>query len=178
MILSEGIPRDRINYQFSVDLRYVKQYHEVNLEITAQELQLETLDIIAGRFHQQHNSLFGYCLEDENTAVELINFRLMCIGKTQKPVFRQEDYDGADPSRAVKKRRSIFLPLQKQTEEVDVYDGLRLKFGNKISGPAIIEQVNTTAFVTPEYSLMVDKYGSYTMYLKGSAEEVENRILE
>ena len=177
LLLSEGIPHDRINYQFSVDLRYVKQYHEVNLEITADELQLQTLDTIARRFHQQHNNLYGYCLEDENTAVELINFRLMCIGKTQKPAFRQEDYDGADPSRAVKKRRSIFLPLQKQTEEVDVYDGLRLKFGNKISGPAIIEQVNTTAFVTPEYSLMVDKYGSYTMYLKGMEEEVEKRIL-
>jgi N-methylhydantoinase A len=116
-------------------------------------------------------------LEDENTAVELINFRLMCIGKTQKPALRQEDYGGADPFRAVKKRRNIFLPLQKHTKEVDVYDGLRLKFGNKISGPAIVEQVNTTAFVTPEYSLMVDKYGSYTMYLKGMENEVEKRIL-
>jgi N-methylhydantoinase A len=177
LLLSEGIPRDRINYRFSVDLRYVKQYHEVNLEITAEELQHQTHDIIAGRFHQQHSSLFGYSLENENTAVELINLRLICIGKTQKPAFRQEDYDGSDPSRAVKSHRKIFLPLQKQTKEVDVYDGLRLKFGNKISGPAILEQVNTTTFVTPEYNLMVDKYGSYTMYLKGGEEEVENRIL-
>ena len=177
LLLSEGIPRDRINYRFSVDLRYVKQYHEVNLEITVEELQLKTHDIIAGRFHQQHSSLFGYSLENENTAVELINLRLICIGKTQKPAFRQEDYDGSDPSRAVKNHRKIFLPLQKQTKEVDVYDGLRLKFGNKISGPALLEQVNTTTFVTPEYNLMVDKYGSYTMYLKGEEEEVEKRIL-
>jgi N-methylhydantoinase A len=103
---------------------------------------------------------------------------LICIGKTQKPAFRQENYDGADPSGAVKYCRKIFLPLQKHTKEVDVYDGLRLKFGNKISGPAMIEQVNTTTFVTPEYGLMVDKYGSYTMYLKGMEEEVEKRILD
>jgi hypothetical protein len=32
--------------------------------------------------------------------------------------------------------------------------------------------------VTPEYGLMVDKYGSYTMYLKGMEEEVEKRILD
>jgi N-methylhydantoinase A len=177
LLLSEGIPRDKINYQFSVDLRYVKQYHEVNLKIKAEELNLETLDIIAGRFHHQHNNLYGYSLEDENAAVELINFRLMCIGETQKPAFREEDYKGADPSRAVKKSREIYLPLQKQNKEIDVYDGMRLKFGNKISGPAIVEQVNTTAFVTPEYNLMVDKYGSYTMYLKGMEDEVEKRIL-
>jgi N-methylhydantoinase A len=178
LLLSEGISRDRINYQISVDLRYVKQYHEVNLKITAEELQQGTLDLVAAGFHQQHNKLYGYSLENEDTAIELINLRLICIGKTQKPAFRQENYDGADPSGAVKYCRKIFLPLQKHTKEVDVYDGLRLKFGNKISGPAMIEQVNTTTFVTPEYGLMVDKYGSYTMYLKGMEEEVEKRILD
>jgi N-methylhydantoinase A len=177
LLLAEGIPRNRINYRFSVDLRYVRQYHEVNLAITAEDLLLETLDTIAGRFHQQHNALFGYSLEDEDTAVELINLRLMCIGKTQKPVFQEEDYDGADASKGIKSRRRIFLPLQKHQKEINVYDGLRLKFGNRIAGPAIVEQVNTTTFVTPEYNLMVDKYGSYTMYLKEIEEEVEKRIL-
>jgi len=177
LLLAEGIARDGINYQFSVDLRYIKQYHEVNLAISVQELMRQNLDQIAGRFHQQHRKHYGYSLEEEKTAVELINLRLVCIGITRKPAFRQEDYDRADPSRAAKYRRKIFLPLQKQVEEVDVYDGLRLKFGNKICGPAIIEQVNTTTFVTPEYNLMVDKYGSYTMYLKGMGEAVEKRIL-
>jgi hypothetical protein len=37
--------------------------------------------------------------------------------------------------------------------------------------------VNTTAFVTSEYNLIVDRYGSYTMYLKSRKEEVEKRIL-
>jgi len=177
LLLSEGIARDRIKYRFSVDLRYVKQYHEVNLQITAEELQQQTLDKVAGRFHQQHGNLYGYSLEDENTAVELINLRLICIGKTQKPAFRQEDYAGEDPTRAVKNQRKIFLPLQKQAKEVEVFDGLRLKFGNKISGPAILEQVNTTTLVTSEYNLMVDKYGSYTMYLREMEGEVEKRIL-
>jgi len=177
LLLAEGISRDRIHYQFSVDLRYVKQYHEVNLNLTAEELQRETLDMVAARFHHQHNQLYGYSLENEDPGIELINLRLICTGKTQKPAFRRENHDGADPSGAAKHRRKIFLPLRKLTQEVDVYDGMRLKFGNKISGPAMIEQVNTTSFVTPEYSLMVDKYGSYTMYLKDMEEEVEKRIL-
>ena len=177
LLQSEGIPKDNIHYQFSFDLRYIKQYHEVNVKVAAAELQQETLDSIARRFHQQHYSFYGYSLEEENAAIEIINLRLVCIGKTQKPAFQQEEYDGADPSRAYKKRRRLFLPLQKRFEEVDVFDGFRLKFGNRITGPAIVEQVNTTAFLTPEYNLMVDKCGSYTMYLKGREEEVEARIL-
>jgi N-methylhydantoinase A len=177
LLKSEGIPRIDVRYQFSLDLRYLKQYHEVNVEITAEELQGFDFDAIAGRFHQQHNNLYGYSLEDESTPIELINLRLICIGKTQKPEFKQEDYDGDDPSAAWKQSRSIFLPQQKTFQDVDVFDGLKLKFGNQISGPAIIEQVNTTALVTPEYNLMVDRYGSYTMYLKSQKENVEKRIL-
>ena len=100
---SEGIPQDRIQYKFSLDLRYVQQYHEVNVVIAAAELQQDNFDAIAARFHRQHKNLFGYCLEDEGTAVELINIRLMCIGKTDKPELQTEDYDGGDPSGAFKK---------------------------------------------------------------------------
>ena len=58
-----------------------------------------------------------------------------------------------------------------------MFDGDKLNFGNKVVGPAIIEQVNTTTFVTPEYNLLVDKYGSYTMYVKSNEAEVTKRIL-
>ena len=44
-------------------------------------------------------------------------------------------------------------------------------------GPAIIEQVNTTTFVTPEYNAVCDRYGSYTMYLKKREKEFIHRAL-
>jgi N-methylhydantoinase A len=61
---------------------------------------------------------------------------------------------------------------------VDVFDSFKLRYGNKIEGPAILEQVNTTTFVTPEYSVLVDKFGSYTLYLKSREEEFAGRILK
>jgi N-methylhydantoinase A len=177
LLQSENIPEDRIEYVYSLDLRYLKQYHEVNMEITCDEIEGADMDSIAIRFHYKHNKLYGYSLEDEETPVELINQRLLCTGKTKKPEFQLEAYDGPDPSKAYKKIRKSFLPLQKKFEDVSVFDGARLKYGNKVTGPAIIEQVNTTTFVTPEYNLLVDKYGSYTMYLKSKEDEVEKRVL-
>jgi len=177
LLKSEGIPDNRIEHIYALDLRYLKQYHEVNVEISSGEIQQFDLNSISARFHKKHNELFGYSLEEEQTPVELINLRIVCIGQTRKPEFKTETFKGPDPSTAFKRKRRAFLPLQKRFEELDVFDGARLGFGNRVVGPAIVEQVNTTTFVTPEYNLLVDKYGSYTMYMKSSEEEVTKRIL-
>ena len=177
ILKSEGIPENQIRYIWSLDLRYVKQYHEVNVKITSDEINKADFGAITSRFHQKHHTLFGYSLKEEQTPVELINCRIMCIGQTQKPEFQLESYSGSDPSGAFKKVRRVFLPLQKKYDELNVFDGAKLQFGHKVSGPAIIEQINTTTFVTPEYNLLVDKFGSYTMYLKAKEAEVEKRIL-
>ena len=57
-----------------------------------------------------------------------------------------------------------------------VYNGHKLQYGNKVLGPAIIEQVNTTTFVAPGYNVLCDKYGSYTLYVKEREEEIKERI--
>ena len=48
--------------------------------------------------------------------------------------------------------------------------------GNRVEGPAVIEQVNTTTFVTPEYNVLCDRYGSYTVYLKEKEEEIQKKL--
>jgi N-methylhydantoinase A len=177
LLVSEGINEGDIEYRFSLDLRYVKQYHEVEVDVTAQEVDRFDLDSMAKRFHPAHNALYGYSLETEGTPVELINVRLVCIGRTRKPEFQRQEFAGEDPSSARKGDRKVYLPLQKEFGRVPVFDGLAMQFGNRIEGPAIIEQVNTTTFVTPEFNVLTDRYGSFTMYLKDREDEVKRRIL-
>ncbi len=177
LLISEGIKESSIEYRYSLDLRYVKQYHEVGVMVTAQEVDRFDISSMARRFHPAHNALYGYSLEDQGTPIELINMRLVCIGSTDKPEFQQQKHAGEDPSRAYKRSRKVYLPLQKEFREVSVFDGLALEFGNHIEGPAIIEQVNTTTFVAPEFNVLTDRFGSFTMYLKECEEEVKRRIL-
>ena len=177
LLKSEHIPEDSIQHTHSLDMRYVKQYHEVNIEITKEEVEKGDIESIALKFHPEHNRLYGYSLEEEGTPIELINLRLSSIGKTVKPEFRQEKYDREDPSKALKKRRQLYIPLKNVFEEVPVYDGHRLRYGNKIEGPALIEQVNTTTFITPEYNVICDMYGSYTMYLKTKEGEIKEKLV-
>ena len=178
LLKSENIKEKKIELIYSLDLRYIKQYHEVNVLVTKQEIEKSNFTSIAKKFHPEHNRLYGYSLEEENTKIELINMRLQCIGHTDKPKFIQEKYDSDEPKKAFKSKRKVYLPNEKEFEEISVFDGHKLKFGNKIVGPSIIEQVNTTIFVTSEYNVLCDKYGSYTMYLKERAKEFERRILK
>jgi N-methylhydantoinase A len=176
LLRSERIPEDAIRHIFSVDLRYVKQYHEVSVPITRKEIEEGNIEGIASRFHPEHNRLYGYSLEEQGTAIELINLRLMSVGKTVKPRFSEEAFAGTDPSHAFKKNRKVYLPLDEAFAEVPVYDGYKLRCGNRVEGPAVIEQVNTTTFVTPEYNVWCDRYGSYTVYLKEKEAEIRKKL--
>jgi N-methylhydantoinase A len=175
LLKSEHISEDSVQHIYSLDMRYVKQYHEVNVVITKDEIEKGALDSIASRLHPEHDRLFGYSLKEDGTPIELINLRLTSIGRTDKPKFEQEKYSETS-NLPVKTKRNVYLPVEKDFAEVPVYDGHKLKYGNKIEGPAIIEQINTTTFVTPEYNVLCDKYGSYTMYLKTREKEIEDRL--
>jgi N-methylhydantoinase A len=178
LLRSEHIPKDRIQFNYSIDMRYVKQYHEVNVVVTQEEVRRGRMDSIAKKFHPEHNRLYGYSLEEVGTPIEVINFRLTCVGRTDKPRFRKMKYAGPDPSFAFKKKRKVYLPSKKAFKPVPVFDGDLLKYGNKIEGPAIIEQVNTTTFVSPEFTVLCDAYGSFTMYLKSREKEFKKRVMK
>ena len=176
LLKSEHIPENAIQHIYSLDMRYIKQYHEVNVEIRKENLEKGDLVSIVRSFHPEHNRLFGYSLEEEKTHIELINLRLLSVGRTVKPRFKQEKYDKKDPEKALKMMRKVYLPLLEQYVDIPVYDGHKLRYGNKVAGPALIEQVNTTTFVTPEYNVLCDRYGSYTMYLKTRENEVTKKL--
>jgi len=177
LLRSENIPEGSIQHIYSLDMRYVKQYHEVNVEMTKDERERGNIESVVSKFHPEHNRLYGYSLEEVGTPIELINLRLTSTGKTTKPKFKKEEYDELDSSKALKKKRKVYLPLKGAFEEVPVYDGHKLRYGNRVEGPAVIEQVNTTTFVTPEYNILCDKYGSYTMYLKTKEKEIKEKIV-
>ncbi len=178
LLKTEGISEKQAQFIYSLDLRYVNQYHEVSVDVTVEEVESCDFEAMAKKFHPRHNKLFGYSLEEEGSPVELINMRLVTVGVTEKPKFLPMERDEEDPSKAFKRKRRVYLPREKEFAEVDVFDGFALRYGNRIKGPAIIEQVNTTTFVTPEYRVLVDKFGNYTMYLPEREDEASERILK
>jgi len=172
-LLSESIAEDRMEFELAMDMRYLKQYHEVTIPVSMAVLEGEAgdfdADTVLADFHREHNRLFGYSLEEEKTPVELINIRLRAVGTTDRPDFLREEAVAGDPSSALKSRRQAFVPETGKFEEVPVYDALLLGFGAFVEGPALLEQPNTTIFVSGGFDAVVDPMGSYVVYARDKA---------
>ena len=159
----EGIAKSRRRLRTSMDLRYLGQYHEVNVGLPDKAVAAaDRIDWQAVRelFHATHDRLYGYCLREEGTPVELLNLRLTAVGVTDKPSLERQRRAGASCARALKGRRPIYLPERKGFRSVPVYDGDRLVHRNRLRGPAIIESVNTTIMVPAGYAAEYDPVGS------------------
>jgi N-methylhydantoinase A len=155
---AEGIGPAAQRLRYSMDLRYLGQYHEVNVDVGLEMLKDLDWDAIRDLFHQRHDALYGYSLREERTAVELLNLRLSAIGVTRKPALEREPRRTASCARALKGRRNIYVG--DRFAKVPVYDGDRLVHGNRLAGPAIIESVNTTIVVPRDWSAQYDGLGN------------------
>lgn len=165
MLSSERVRDDQMEFRCSASLRYMGQIHEIDVEVTDDEIRGEDFSGVLNRFHDRHETLYGY--SDPAAPVEIVNLRLSAVGHTPKPIFPKERYVGPDSSHAVKGYREVYFKSAKSYVSTLVYDGLRLGYGCLVRGPAIIEQPNTSILVMPEYDVECDAYGSYIMYPKG-----------
>ncbi|NQU05120.1 MAG: hydantoinase/oxoprolinase family protein [Calditrichaeota bacterium] len=165
-LIREGVSEDNIDFHPVLDLRYIGQYHEVQLAVPLKDVMSFNLDKIKSEFHKEHNRLFGYSLEEEGTEIELINVRLRALGTTEKPEFIGGTESSVSLESALKEKRQVYIPESNEVKEVAVYDGDLPLSGNTIQGPAVIEKITTSIFVSESYNCLVDEYGTFIVYSK------------
>lgn len=156
----------------------MKQYHEVSLPIAVQAVRDADAGAIAAAFHVEHQRMYGYSLEESAAPIELINVRLRAIGVTEKPVHDEQSYAGPDAAGALKGERKVYIPEDRVSRSISVYDGHKTRFGNRIAGPALIEQVNTTLFLSAAYDCICDKYGSFVVFQRGQEDRLASAFRE
>ncbi len=156
----EGVPEDRRDHRVFLDLRYLKQYHEVTVAVSTGDIEAGNVDSFGTIFHKEHNRLYGYDLVEEGTGLELINVRVRSLGRTDKPELEKVTVGGIDPGVSLLGHRRAFVPEREDFDEMPVYDGHSLRSGNRIEGPALIERVTTTILVTGDYTAWIDDLGS------------------
>jgi N-methylhydantoinase A len=152
------------------DLRYVKQYHEVTVPLSRDEIARGDLSAVKRAFHAEHNRLYGYDLGHEGTDIELITVRLKAIGATEKPTLPRVPQTSGELKRALTGARRAFVPEDDDDELIPIYDARELMAGDTIPGPALIERVDTTIVVTRRFSASIDALGS--AILTRNAEQV------
>ena len=166
LLAEERIAPARRRIELRLDCRYLKQYHEVSVAVPLAVIAARDAAAIAAAFHAEHLRLYGYSLQAEGTAIEIINLRLQAIGATERPAYRSETAGDADASAALKGRREAYIPERDAFDNVPVYDGHAMRCGHRIAGPAIVEQQTTAIFVSDAFDCTVDALGSFIVHAR------------
>ncbi|MCW2945974.1 MAG: hypothetical protein JWR24_2691 [Actinoallomurus sp.] len=137
-------------YVRSADLRYCGQAFEVSVPVGAVDV-----GEVAGRFHDAHERLYGYCHRDE--PVEWVNLRVSGIGPITRPEPVERPPGDGDAARARTGTRRVFFD---SWADVPIYARERLEPGDVLEGPAVIEEFGSTLPLHPGFTARMDGHGN------------------
>jgi len=153
---AEHIPAGERRLGRTVDMRYAGQNYELPVPVPDGPVTLATLDALADGFANAHLRLYGFVAKGE--PVQLVTFRIEATGLVRKAAFKPHPELGADASGAIIGRREAWLPEAGGFVACPVYDRDRLDAGNRVVGPAIVEQMDATTVVLPGMLARVEPY--------------------
>jgi N-methylhydantoinase A len=151
-----GIEAKDRRVALSVDMRYAGQNYELSVPLPAGSITSATIDGLFAGFAEAHRRLYGFVAEDE--PVQLVTFRAEAIGIVRKASLRPAPDAGPDPHEAEFGRREVWLHENGGFVSCPLYDRDRLAAGNRIQGPAIVEQMDATTLIPPGAVATVDPY--------------------
>ncbi|OJU81314.1 MAG: methylhydantoinase [Solirubrobacterales bacterium 70-9] len=150
----EGIEEADRGTMRRLELRYAGQNFELAVELPDGPLDEHLVGRIVEDFHQAHERVYGY--RSPQARLEAVTFRLEASGRAAHVELREDALEGEDATAAVVgTRATCFVPADGYIS-VPVYDRSLLKPGNQISGPAIVEQMDTTTILLPGDTCRVD----------------------
>ena len=150
----EGIPPERRAFNRSVDMRYRGQNYELTIEAPSDMTGPGSMEELARRFHAAHERSYGYAASEE--PVQMVTFRVEAVGEVPRVPVQAAPLGPGDPGTAVVGGRTVHL--DGRDWDCPIYEREGLEPGNRVPGPAVIEQMDTTTLVLPDQRARVDAY--------------------
>lgn len=141
------------------DIRYAGQSFDVAVDLSRIDLTSPTA---AGQLMDAFRSAYAaiYGDAEHGSEIEVVNLRTTALGLTPKPsmhTVRDAELKGDAQTPPLRARRRIYI--DGTYHDAAVYDRQVLTWGHRFSGPAVVEQYDTTTFVPPGFDCRVDGYG-------------------
>ena len=152
----EAVPHEGQRFERAADLRYEHQSFELTCPAGGGPATPAELAELLATFHAEHRRLYTYDLP--RAPIELVNLRVTAIGALPR---RGEAGAGGGPAPREAKtgeRRVYFRGTGWRV--TPSYDRARLRDGQEIVGPAVIEQDDATPLVAPGFAARVDPAGN------------------
>jgi 5-oxoprolinase (ATP-hydrolysing) len=153
---ADRVPEDRRLVRRLADCRYAGQGYEVRFDVPPGVIDAAWVEELEEAFHQAHEREYGHRFDAE---IEIVNVRAVGIGRIEELQWAEAEAGGGDPSAALTVEREVVFEGAGRCP-TPFYDRSRLRAGDRIDGPAIVEQYDSTTVIPPGLTAEIDRYGN------------------
>jgi N-methylhydantoinase A len=165
-LAADGVAAIDAAFERSGDLRYVGQGYELRVPFPEGPLDAAALRQILHRFGELHRVEYGHVFEA--SPIEIVNIRVSGIGRMPKIAPSRPREGGSLAEALVKTARCAFRCDGGLDQlETPFYRRGLLPLGQRIAGPAIVLQTDSTTVVPPDATLTADASGNLILRLEG-----------
>jgi len=158
-LAASGVEAGRITVARAADMRYVGQEHPVTVALPPAIFRRRSRDSLKARFDEEHLQRYGTCAPEE--PAEIVSLRATVAGAMKKPPLERIARGGRSPlSSAHRGKRRVYFAELRKSLATPTYARESLKTGNRIEGPALVEEHASTTVVLPGDRLQVDGFGN------------------
>jgi N-methylhydantoinase A len=155
----EGIlKKDRL-VERTMRVKYWGQFRDVEVSWPGGPITGAHLSEGITNFHRRHRESYGS--SDKDYPIEFMGFSLRAIGRMPRLRLKRLNKDNQNLRGAQKGERKAYFEESRGFIRTKIYDGDKLRSGNVLEGPCIVEERMTNVVIPPKFKLRVDPYGNY-----------------
>ena len=155
-VSEEGLDIAALRLTQQLDLRYLHQGYHLTVDGPDGEVTEAHKRPIKSAFDDLHRRTYGASAPEEDA--ELVTLRL--VAEVPVPHLRLPRIAPGHLADARISRRPLYDLALAEFADADVYDRARLGANDRIAGPAIVEQYDSTTVVLAGQTLSVDEFGN------------------
>jgi N-methylhydantoinase A len=154
-----GVPEGDLTLTRTTEMRYERQFHEIEVPVPEGELSEATLRVVEERFHDVHEGEYGFSMPE--VPLEYLVFHIRATAPPPNVALRQiASANGGQGVEPVGTRTCVWRGDQVATP---IYRTADLDAGARVSGPGIIEADATTIAIPPGFECAVDNIGNLVL---------------
>ena len=165
-IAAASVAPEAVTVKRAADMRYVGQEHAVTVDLPMEVFENRDREAIKGHFDAMHQQRYGTNAPAESA--EIVSLRTTVTGTMRKPAFETVEAGAIEPPASARSgERPVYFDEAGGFVDTPTYTREALLAGNRIEGPALVEEHASTTVVMPGDRMEVDRYGNLDIAVSG-----------
>ena len=156
MLRREGVADQDVHVELHAEMQYVGQSYVLPIELGGGTIDDGSVAAAATAFHAAHERAYGFAAPAEPT--EIVNLRLAAIGRIPPwtPRTIPSDDRRVDPTSV----RDVYFAEAGGFTGTPIYDRATFTRATALTGPCIVEEMDSTTVIHPSYRADIDEWGN------------------